>query len=381
MASSPPTPSPTSLSNPKKRPSIGLHALTTQPDPKRQKVLPHPLRQSSYPDPAASGFYTSKTPNSARSETGSMANSLVSGSVASASKSKRPRGRPRKSTQLNGEDVEASQPASSSLRATAMDAKSQISARSGAPGNDEGEDQDADDDEDDDVVDALPLNAQETQRRTDEINREKARERRLLEALDKDQQDRYDIYTRTKFAKSALRKIVNQTVSQSVTMNPLVAINIYSKHFAGEIIVKACEVQKEWARARDVAVRVEREERKGKREGLERRLAELRGLNASHGMAREVGAPVVDHRANAVEINSLAAELHQLKDEERRCPIANEHRGGLLPEHVREALRRYKGDGEGGGVGFAGMSNHLIGVSGSGTWRVGQGLGGQRLFR
>lgn len=380
MASSPPTSPNTSLSNPKKRPSIGLHALTTQPDSKRQKVLPHPLRQSSYPDPAASGFYTSRAPNSARSETGSMANSLISGSVASTSKGKRPRGRPRKSTTLNGEDIITSRNAEPSLRAPNADTKSQLSARSAHP--EEGDDHAADSDEDD-LVDAIPLSLQEAARRGEEIARDELLKKRLYEALDSEQQDRYDIYVRAKFSKAALRKIVNQTVSQSVTTNPLIAINIYSKHFAGEIIVRACEVQAEWAVARDVSVRREKAARKEYREGVEVRLAELRRvISGSHAIVREGGGQaVVDYRANAVEINQLSAELHRLRDEEKRIRIANEHRGGLLPEHVREALRRYKGDGEGGGVGFAGMSNHLIGAAGSGTWRVGQGLGGRRLFK
>jgi transcription initiation factor TFIID subunit 11 len=309
-----------------------------------------------------------------------MANSLVSGSVTSTSKGKRPRGRPRKSTQLNGEDATGNQATEPSLRATNNnDAKSQVSARSGLPGGEEAEDHDGDDDEDD-LADAIPLSLQEAQRRDEEIAREERRKDRLYQALTPEQQDRYVMWGRAKFGKAAMRKIVNQTVSQSVTANPLIAINIYSKGFAGEIIMRACEVQKEWAVARDGAVIREKKERAEYREGKEKKLAELRAMNASHGTVKE-GEPPVDHRAIAVEINTLSTELHRLRDEEKRMPIANEHRGGLLPDHVREALRRYKGDGEGGGVGFAGMSNHLIGVPGSGTWRVGQGLGGRRLFR
>ena len=50
--------------------------------------------------------------------------------------------------------------------------------------------------------------------------------------------------------------------------------------------------------------------------------------------------------------------------------------GPLLPDHFREALRRYKRDGEGGGVGLAGVSVGL-GVPGTGAAR----LGGKRLFK
>ncbi len=50
--------------------------------------------------------------------------------------------------------------------------------------------------------------------------------------------------------------------------------------------------------------------------------------------------------------------------------------GPLLPDHFREALRRYKRDGEGGGTGLTGVSTGM-GVPGSGSAR----LGGKRLFR
>lgn len=50
--------------------------------------------------------------------------------------------------------------------------------------------------------------------------------------------------------------------------------------------------------------------------------------------------------------------------------------GPLLPDHFREALRRYKRDGEGGGTGMAGVSFGL-GVQGTGAAR----LGGKKLFR
>ncbi len=50
--------------------------------------------------------------------------------------------------------------------------------------------------------------------------------------------------------------------------------------------------------------------------------------------------------------------------------------GPLLPDHFREALRRYKRDGEGGGTGLTGVSVGL-GLPGSGSAR----LGGRRLFR
>ena len=50
--------------------------------------------------------------------------------------------------------------------------------------------------------------------------------------------------------------------------------------------------------------------------------------------------------------------------------------GPLLPDHFREALRRHKRDGEGGGTGLQGVSTGL-GLPGSGSAR----LGGKKLFK
>ena len=57
-------------------------------------------------------------------------------------------------------------------------------------------------------------------------------------------------------------------------------------------------------------------------------------------------------------------------------PVERTDLGPLLPDHFREALRRYKRDGEGGGVGLAGVSVGL-GITGTGAAR----LGGRRLFK
>ena len=49
----------------------------------------------------------------------------------------------------------------------------------------------------------------------------------------------------------------------------------------------------------------------------------------------------------------------------------------LQPDHLREALRRWKKGGEGGGAGFGGLSLDCIGVQGSKV----AGLGGKRIFK
>lgn len=52
--------------------------------------------------------------------------------------------------------------------------------------------------------------------------------------------------------------------------------------------------------------------------------------------------------------------------------------GPLLPEHLREAFRRYKRAGEGGGAGVGGVS---VGLGVKGIAAVRFASGGKRLFR
>ena len=54
--------------------------------------------------------------------------------------------------------------------------------------------------------------------------------------------------------------------------------------------------------------------------------------------------------------------------------VVERDRGPLLPDHLREALRRYKKDKEGGGAGLKGLS--LTAMAGFPT-----ATGGKRLFR
>ncbi len=61
----------------------------------------------------------------------------------------------------------------------------------------------------------------------------------------------------------------------------------------------------------------------------------------------------------------------------RRKRKNQEDLGPLLPDHLREALRRYKRAGEGGGVGMGAQSLAGMGMLGVGSARV----GGRRLFK
>ena len=188
-----------------------------------------------------------------------------------------------------------------------------------------------------------------------------------------EQEHRHLMYKRSTLNKTQLKRIVNQTVSQSVTALPLIAIGAYSKFFVGEIVTRALDVQKEWAAAFDANIEKERErerqrqrqreseqeqKRKGDEEAKEKNTSETKAADAKTGAAKNDDAKV------------------------KKTELApNPHKGGLLPDHLREALRRYKADGEGGGVGFGNTSLGMMGNQGAGTWRVGGGVSARRLFR
>lgn len=169
-----------------------------------------------------------------------------------------------------------------------------------------------------------------------------------MDAFSPVQSERYDLFKRAKLRKETLRRIVNHALSQSVPASVVTTINGFTKVFAGEMIEKARTVQLQWAEAHDQAARAEYEQQ----------------VAAKNNGGGEGG--------DSAGTSDRATPAYQ--------PAPNPHRGQLLPAHLREALRRYKRDGEGGGVGFSGLSMGNLGVQGSVTWNAG-GIGGRRIFR
>ena len=288
-----------------------------------------------------------------------MANSLLSG--VSSKVRGRGRGRPRKSQQLDQEDVRSTHHAAGDAtiqvdgggRAAGRGTKSVVSARSGPVEQEE-------DDEGD--IDELVENMDEQERRQaeEEETRQEQRRERLADTLDPDQYTRYNQWRALSLNNSTVKRLVNSIVSQSVTSAPLQAVRHYGKWYVGEIVERAREVQVEWAKAYEETRKEERERRQQELNALEEK--QKQGDNTDQ------------------QSRLLTRDIERLNKEVRDY-IPNPHKGGLLPDHLREALRRYKADGEGGGVGFEGLSHGLLGVSGPAAWRVGEGVSGKRLFR
>lgn len=212
------------------------------------------------------------------------------------------------------------------------------------------------DDSDDANAPLADPNSSESRLLQAELAKEKENIATLQEAMTEDQMQRYTSYLRVKLKGATLKRIVNQTVSQSVTPNPLQAVQWVGKVFVGEIVELAREVQAEWGEGWEV-------ERERVREVEEE---EGRGKDQEEGEDGLAGR-------KSMERVKATTDLYA---------GANPHKGGLLPDHLREAVRRYKANGEGGGVGFGGYSFGNLGVKGEAVPRLGMGsAGGRRLFR
>lgn len=157
----------------------------------------------------------------------------------------------------------------------------------------------------------------------------------LMEAFNEDQEERYAAYRRVKLKKEVVRRIVNQTLSQSVPASIVTTINGFTKVFIGDLIETARDVQGEWLAAKAL-------------------------------MEKKRDANGAGEQTNGTS-ESTANTKNPMQVDER-------DRGPLTPDHLREALRRYKKDREGGSVGFQGLSIQGVDVAASRN-------GGRRLFR
>jgi hypothetical protein len=119
-----------------------------------------------------------------------------------------------------------------------------------------------------------------------------------------------------------LQQLVNHTLSQSVPPSVVTTVSGFTKVLIGELVERARDVQLEWQAA---------------------------------SSKLPTGTPLAD--------NAPLAE--RLRD----CD-----RGPLTPDHLREALRRYKKDRDGGCAGFLGLSLR-------GPEVVAARMRGKRLFR
>ncbi|KAJ5906704.1 uncharacterized protein N7473_003620 [Penicillium subrubescens] len=412
MSSPPPYQTPT---NPLKRPSISSSA--SQPLGKKARM--HPLRQTSFPTglDAVGGSFgaTSDAGSVTGSFTGSIGGASADGVFASALRGKK-RGRKSKAEkEREREREDAMSSRAGDARLGSADAEGSV--RGGMGGGGGGGGDDADDDDDDDEGELLGR-----EEGTTDTEAEKKNLAILVDAFNPQQSERYDLFKRAKLRKESLRRIVNHALSQSVPASVVTTVNGFTKVFAGEMIEKARTVQAEWADAFDDAARAafDAEEAAAEKAALAR--AQAAAAQSKTATPTPSGTPVPGSGPGSLSngikkepsdtdqirpsptptnyLNSTSVPPHHmspspslqqvgrpsvsspapLRPRREFRPPSNPHRGQLLPSHLREALRRYKRDGEGGGVGFSGLSMDNLGVKGSVTWSSGS-VGGRRLFR
>lgn len=228
-----------------------------------------------------------------------------------------------------------------------------------------------------------------------EIDEQHERQRVFYETVPQPHTERYDSYVRAKLRTADVRRLVNQTLSQSVPANVVLVVSAYTKMFAGMLVEGAREVQVEW-------------------EGVEEKCADGRENEAFKRLKREIVEAEVQEKdvdmldserqdedsATAVKAEpTTPAQLQdipnttQTQTQDTTTTATLNHppsggaqglsrfikepdRGPLLPDHMREALRRYKKARTGGAVGFTGLS-----LEGREVAAPRLGGGGRRLFR
>lgn len=175
----------------------------------------------------------------------------------------------------------------------------------------------------------------------------------LHAAFSHDQQMRWEEWRKARLDVKAIKRLANQTLSQSVNTNVIQTISAAAKMFVGDVVERAREVQGEWlgsGREREVVGDGVKQEENGNGTGIEATRVEA-GEDATNGAMKEAEA-----------------------EPPYRPLIQERDRGPLTPDHLREAVRRYKKDREGGSAGFVGRSLH-------GVERTASRTGGKRLFR
>ena len=223
---------------------------------------------------------------------------------------------------------------------------------------------------------------------------ENARRHAFYETAPRSHSARYDSFQRAKLRTQDVRRLVNQTLGQSVPQNVTTVVGSYVKMFTGMLIESARDVQTEWE-----AVEETRADGAPNR-ALKRLKKSLASAEEKMETSQQADGEAAVNANGQVAVNGIKAEptspetqttLHdtaptETTDADEIEPLAPGGAGGLikdvpecdrgplLPDHLREALRRYKQKRAGGPIGFTGLSL-------DGRENTASRMGGRRLFR
>ncbi|KAG4026687.1 hypothetical protein MFRU_038g00910 [Monilinia fructicola] len=274
----------------------------------------HPLRQTSFPPESAEfthGYERSPSVDNV---------SLVSGSVAGG-QSRRKRARKSKGGKSDFEGSNAG-------GAMKLEGHASKKRRTSAGNIEEEEEEDNNVDQ---TMTSMTSSIEEKQR---EIQRRAL----LANHLDPEQFERYTAMRAVKFPDATIRRIVNQTLSQSVPGTVILAVKSVAKQFVGELIEGARKVQTQWIAA---------------------------------------GEPNSGFIIPQVEDTDTTTATGEQNDEEVK-PTEELRRAPLQADHLREALRRLR---QGNEDGLAGQLSLWQLQQHSGVERFGSRVGGKRLFK
>lgn len=314
----------------------------------------HPLRQTSFPPDDAAMSFDARSP-SVDVDTISQ----VSGSQVSAvAPVKKKRGRKSKAEKAREQtpSVVGGRAATAVSGASDSGGRGAKSAAGGANGG-----ADEVEGDDDGPTEVAAMADARTQEQKEEEHRVKGM---LISAFSEEQFHRYENWRAANLSKASVRRVrpssrhqvsgfsresrgpanscvqlVNATISQSVAENVVIGMRAIAKVFIGDIIEGARRVQGEW---------------------IDKTGEKQTDLPTPPASADE--APSADGEADT------SSGDHG--DDDRRGP--------LRPEHLREALRRYRMSQEGGGVGMHWLWHQQ---QQNGVDRFPSRTGGRRIFR
>ncbi|KAK3350463.1 hTAFII28-like protein conserved region-domain-containing protein [Neurospora tetraspora] len=342
----------------------------------------HPLRQTSFPpDEAPGGARSPSVDIDAMSYVSGTAQSV--GSAAASAAPTVPAGPPKKKRGRKSKAEKAREQTPSVVAGTSgkpgtappsevggstvgRGAKSAAGGKEGAGGQGQ---EDQDDDEGPTEVAATADTL--TKEQKEEEHRQRGM---LINAFSPDQFDRFENWRAANLSKAGVRRLINATISQSVTENVVIGMRAVAKVFIGDIIEGARRVQAEWI------------EKTGEKQtdlpsppATPHAAASNNPGGEGQGQSQTQGSSSRTNGENKEGADAAAEKSDEnMPDASQQEKERDDRRGPLRPEHLREALRRYKMSFEGGGVGMQLIWHQQ---QQNGVERFPTRTGGRRIFR
>lgn len=353
MSSPPPSagsPTGSSFPMPQKRPSLSSGPGGSAKQRKTSfasTASTHPLRQTSFPPQSA--LSPTVSPSRQGSFSPSVASSRGGGGGGGRKKGKRGARAASQATDAGGDGEAVSREEREYDEAQARAASADQSARNEEEENDESDGGDGDEN----ILEAGGLSKEKNELKEREENM-------LLQFLKGDQNDRMVLFKRVRLKRETVRRIVNQTLSQSALPAVITSVNGFLKVFAGDLVETARQVQTE---------RIAQRQIEGAQEA--RRVA---ALPAEEGQVHRISKLGTDTAfTDAADLSSEVLESARLHPNPLR--VEQIDRGPIIPDDMREAYRRIKKNREGHSIGIPAMS--MLG----GPEAVAPRTSGKRLFR